>query len=212
MSFYNSSDHGAQAEKARLRDLFRERRRFIPADLRNTTQWKVINHLRSLQGAFQPSVIGLYHPLAGEIDLRGWAKELWADGNTVALPRVVAHGHPLTYNIWYEGAPLELDALGIPCATGPEIWPAIMVVPCLGYTKNGFRLGYGGGFYDITLKHMALPTTTVGVAYTELEVEHFPAEYHDQPLDYIVTGKEVITTRPTLRGAAAAAIAAGFAQ
>ncbi len=182
----------AQADKEVLRGTFMERRRVIPLDLVNTTQWKVINHLRTLISSIQPAVIALYYPIKSEIDLRPFAEELWDMGTTVALPRVVARNHPLIFNIWTPDDRMDLDISGVKCATGAEITPAAVVIPSVGYNKGGYRLGYGGGYYDITLKHFSQPIMTIGVAYTELEVDDFPIQYHDQPLDYFVTGKEVI--------------------
>lgn len=185
-------NRAAQAQKAALRTQLLGRRRGIPADLRNTTQWKAVNHLRTLLGELTPSVVALYMPQGGEIDVRPLISELWQQGQTVALPRVVYRGHPLTFNIYAPHDPLEPDALGLPCATGPEIWPATVVVPMVGYHRKGYRLGYGGGYYDMTLKRPPVPTRTVGLCHTELEIGDFPAEYADVRLDYVVTGKEVI--------------------
>jgi 5-formyltetrahydrofolate cyclo-ligase len=179
--------------KAELRKALRHRRSVIPQDLRNTTQWKVINHLRTLVADLAPTVVALYSAQDGEINLEPLAHELWRDGQTVALPRVVARGLPLVFNVWPPFGKLEADTLGLAAATGPEILPALVVVPMLGYTQNGHRLGYGAGYYDKTFASFKHPCRKVGVCFTELEL---PATYqpepHDIPLDYIVTGKGVI--------------------
>ena len=182
----------AQARKAELRDEFLKRRLVIPQDLKDTTQWKVNNFLRSLLGEMEPMVIGLYFPIREEIDMRRLAEELWENGDTLALPRVVEKEHPLSFNIWDKHTEMSIDAEGVPCALGEEIWPSTLVIPCLGYNKQGYRLGYGGGYYDRTLRQAKQPLVTIGVCYTELEVKDYPVQRHDEPLDYIVTGKEVI--------------------
>ena len=186
-------NRGAQSRKASLRDEFLRRRQIIPADLKDTTRWKVINHLRTLISQVSPGVVALYHPRGTDIDLHPLAEELWRAGQTVALPRVPCYGHPMTFNIWLPDDPLSPDALGIPAADGAEIWPALMVVPMLGYNRRGYRLGIGGGYYDRTIKALPLPILTVGVCYTELEIADFPSEYADIRLDTIVTGREIIT-------------------
>lgn len=187
------ANRGLRARKAFLREELRHRRRVIPADLQNTTRWKVANQLRALIAQLAPGgVIGLYYPQGNEIDLRDFAYELRAGGQAVALPRVVSQGLPLVYNLWPECGLLELDEAGIPAATGPEVWPTILVLPMLGYHRKGWRLGSGGGFYDKTLKTLPLPIITVGVCQTELEITDFPNEYADVRLDYIITGKETI--------------------
>lgn len=181
-----------KARKAELRHDFLLRRKVIPADLKDTTRWKVINHLRGVLADMGPSVVGLYAARGSEIDLTPLARELWRDGQTVALPRVVERGHALSFNVWCEDGATEPDALGIPTGTGAPIWPAVIVCPMLGYTRSGHRLGYGGGFYDRTLRAAPFPTLAIGVCYTELEVDDFPAEYHDQRMEYVITGKGVI--------------------
>lgn len=183
---------GAKAEKVRLRAELRHRMEVIPADLRSTTRWKAVNHLRTLVAELAPTVVALYSARGAEIDVSMLAADLWADGQTVALPRVVQRGHPLVFNVWPPHGALEPDVMGMLAATGPEIVPAVLVVPMVGYARSGYRLGYGGGFYDRTLASFGQPVVTVGVCYTELEIKDFPAERHDRKLDYIVTGKEVI--------------------
>jgi 5-formyltetrahydrofolate cyclo-ligase len=182
-------------QKHALRTTLRHRRSVIPADLSNTTQWKVINHLRTLISDISPTAVALYSAMDGELNLHSLAEELWRDQQTVALPRVAQRGHPLVFNVWPPHGKLEPDAIGIPAANGPEIIPAVIIMPMLGYNRKGYRLGAGGGYYDITLAHLHQPTITVGVCHTELEIPHFPAEPHDVQLNYIVTGKEVIHCR-----------------
>lgn len=189
------ADPISRTEKQRLRAELRHRRAVIPADLVSTTRFKVINHLRTLIGDIAPTVVSLYSAREGELDLTPLAEDLWASHQTVALPRVISRGHPLTFNIWPPHAPLENDILGIAAATGPEILPSLIIVPMVGYNRKGYRLGSGGGYFDRTIKTFTQPTITVGVSFTELEIENFPAEYHDVPLHYIVTGREVITCR-----------------
>jgi 5-formyltetrahydrofolate cyclo-ligase len=183
----------ASALKSLLRQGLMVRRRTIPADLNNTTQWKIINHLRGLIAQNHSEVIGLYYARGTEVDLMPLIRELWEQGKTVALPRVIYRGFPLVFNVWEPGVELERDAMGLWCAKGQEISPVFIGLPMLGYTRDGYRLGYGGGFYDVTLKNLMYPAVTAGICHTELEIPKFPAEYHDLKLHYVVTGKEVIS-------------------
>jgi 5-formyltetrahydrofolate cyclo-ligase len=191
--FADPASRAQRGNKPILRQLFSVRRRSIPPDLADTTRWKVLNHLRALLAANGSETVGLYVAHGGEVDVRPLVDELWMQGRSVAVPRVVYRGFPLVYNLWRPGAALERDALGLPCATGPEITPLFLALPMLGYNRKGYRLGSGGGYFDLTLKALRLPVVTAGVCYTELEIPDFPAEYHDVRLDYIVTGKEIIT-------------------
>jgi 5-formyltetrahydrofolate cyclo-ligase len=178
--------------KQRLRAELRHRRAVIPADLVSTTRFKAINHLRTLIAEVAPTVVSLYTAREGELDLTPLAEDLWQSHQTVVLPRVTQRGHPLTFNIWTPGSALEPDALGIPSATGAEILPAMIIVPMVGYNRKGYRLGSGGGYFDRTIKSFTQPVIVVGVSFTELEIPDFPTEYHDVPMHYVVTGKEVI--------------------
>jgi 5-formyltetrahydrofolate cyclo-ligase len=186
--------------KAEWRTQLLHRRRVIPADLRSTSQWKMINHLRSVVSDIAPTVIALYMPREAEPDLTSYAAELWREGQIVALPRVVQRGMPLVFNLWPPHGPLEPDLLGTPAATGSELWPSLMVIPMVGYARNGFRLGMGGGYYDRTLAQAPRTCRTVGVCFTELEIPQSVAKKlaaaHDSHLDYIVTGKELIKVTP----------------
>lgn len=182
----------APVDKQGLRALFWQRRRLIPTDLADTTRWKVVNNLRTVIGRMGSTAVALYYPQPHEIDLRPLAAELWRDGMTVLLPRVAYRNFPLVFNVWCEGAPLERDAIGLWAATGPEVLPGLIVVPMVGYTRDGYRLGSGGGYYDQTLAALPCPVRTVGVCHTELELVDFPHEPHDIQLDVVVTGKEVI--------------------
>lgn len=179
-----------------LRDDLIRRHKTLPIDLINTTQWKCANLLRGLLAEMSPGVIGWYMPLTHEINLSRLAQELQEEGGTLALPRVVAAHMPLVFNQWIPGQKFDADKLGLPCASGMEVLPTVLVIPMLGYNRKGYRLGYGGGFYDLTLASLSRPPVTIGVCYTEMEIEDFPAEAYDIPLTHIITGKEVITPHP----------------
>jgi 5,10-methenyltetrahydrofolate synthetase len=82
---------------------------------------------------------------------------------------------------------MEEDAYGIPKPKDTElIVPTLLFVPCVGYGAGGYRLGYGGGFYDRTLAAMQPHPFTVGLGFTCGFVEHLQAEAHDIPLDAIL--------------------------
>lgn len=189
-------NRGAQAQKAAWRDMLGHRRQVIPADLKNTTDWKVANNLRKLLAELPASMVGLYLPQEGEVNLLPLVPDLRRAGYGIALPRVSYAGHGFTFNVWPEDERgYDTDDLSRPVANGAEVLPAVIVAPMLGYTRQGYRLGRGGGYYDRTFKSLPYPVITVGVCHTELEVTNFPKEYADWRLDYVVTGKEVILCR-----------------
>ena len=97
------------------------------------------------------------------------------------------------YRDWDGEQPTQSDECGIPTSTGEPVLPDVVLVPCLGYTRRGFRLGYGGGYFDRWLA--AHPqVTAVGVAWSvgELDDEGFAARSHDVPLTLIVTEAGVV--------------------
>jgi 5,10-methenyltetrahydrofolate synthetase len=115
--------------------------------------------------------IGAYWPIKGEFDplpaLYRWAEGA-PDGVTrrIGLPVKDRETGSLRFHVWYPGCPMELDAYDIPKPKDTEAFvPELLVVPCLGYGPGGVRLGYGGGFFDRTLKSISPRPVTVGVSY-----------------------------------------------
>jgi len=118
------------------------------------------------------SSIGAYWPIKGEFDplpaLYRWSEGA-PDGVTrrIGLPRADRESGSLRWHVWFPGCPMELDAYDIPKPKGTEAFaPELLVVPCLGYGPGGVRLGYGGGFFDRTLRAISPHPITVGVSFT----------------------------------------------
>ncbi len=111
-------------------------------------------------------------------------------GARLALPAVVAPGSPLEFRRWRPGEPLESGEYGIPVPrAGEPLRPSRLVVPLLAWDRAGYRLGYGGGYYDRTLAALRAdgPCRAVGFAFAAQEVERVPAGERDIPLDAVVT-------------------------
>jgi 5-formyltetrahydrofolate cyclo-ligase len=142
------------------------------------------------------SVSGFF-PYKSEIDTRPLLGQLAGEGWTTALPIVIANGEPLIFRRWYPGQPTTPGMWDIPQPTedSPLIEPDVLLVPMLAFDRKGYRLGYGGGFYDRTLALLRSKKSVaaIGVAYAGQEVDSVPRDAHDQPLDFIMTEKEVIT-------------------
>lgn len=106
----------------------------------------------------------------------------------IGLPVVDKVHKTLTFYAWYPGCPMEEDAYDIPKPKDTEIVvPTLLFVPCLGFGPGGYRLGYGGGFYDRTLASLQPKPVTVGLAYSQAYVPSFEPEPHDVPLAAILT-------------------------
>jgi len=111
----------------------------------------------------------------------------------IGLPVVNKLHKTLTFHAWYPGCPMEEDAYGIPKPKDTEvIIPTLLFVPCVGYGPGGYRLGYGGGFYDRTLASLQPRPFTVGLGYSQGWLPDMEPEPHDIPLDAILNDKGVV--------------------
>ncbi|RYF27498.1 MAG: 5-formyltetrahydrofolate cyclo-ligase [Comamonadaceae bacterium] len=111
----------------------------------------------------------------------------------IGLPVVNKLHKTLTFHAWYPGCPMEEDAYGIPKPKDTEIIvPTLLFVPCVGYGPGGFRLGYGGGFYDRTLATLQPKPFTVGLGYSHGWLPDLEPEPHDVALDAILNDKGVV--------------------
>ena len=111
----------------------------------------------------------------------------------IGLPVVNKLHKTLTFHAWYPGCPMEEDAYNIPKPKDTEVVvPTLLFVPCLGYGAGGYRLGYGGGFYDRTLASLQPRPFTVGLGYTQGYLDDMEPEPHDVPLDAILNDNGVV--------------------
>ena len=153
------------------------------------------------------TVIGAYWPIKGEFDplpiLHRWKE----DGELldkplrrrIGLPVIDKDSKTMKFHAWYPGCPMEEDAYGIPKPKDTEqIQPTLLFVPCVGYGVGGYRLGYGGGFYDRMLAHLQPRPYTVGLGFTEGFVDDFEPEVHDEPLDAILNDQGVVWPVPDM--------------
>lgn len=110
----------------------------------------------------------------------------------IGLPVVNKLHKTLTFHAWYPGCPMEEDAYGIPKPKGTEqIVPTLLFVPCVGYGPGGFRLGYGGGFYDRTLATLQPRPVTVGLGFSQGWLPDLEPEPHDIALDALLNDNGV---------------------
>lgn len=146
--------------------------------------------LGPLLSQLEPLCLGLYWPLDGEFDVPAfWAAQALPEVR-VALPFAQRAERAMHYRRWDGRAPVLQDEMGIPSSAGAPAEPDVVLVPCLGFTRSGYRLGYGGGYFDRWLA--AHPgVTAVGLAWSVGECEFAP-EPHDQALSVILTERELL--------------------
>ncbi len=154
------------------------------------------SHLFPVQPKIGQQIVSGFFPYQSEIDTRPLLGKLAGDGWTTCLPIVIANGQPLQFRRWLPGEPTIEGVWGIPRPPdmSPELDPDVLIIPMLAFDRKGYRLGYGGGFYDRTLEKLRATkkVVAIGVAYSAQEVNDVPHGNHDQPLDYVLTEREVI--------------------
>jgi 5-formyltetrahydrofolate cyclo-ligase len=147
------------------------------------------------------TMIGAYWPIKGEFDplpaLHRWKEdgELLEESQRrrIGLPVVDREKSTLQFHAWYPGCPMEEDAYNIPKPKDTEvIVPTLLFVPCVGYGAGGYRLGYGGGFYDRTLAALQPKPFTVGLGFAQGFLPDLEPEAHDVPLDAILNENGVV--------------------
>ena len=152
--------------------------------------------MRGLPPGLRSGAVSGFYPYLSEISVLELLGRLASAGWATALPVVVAKDEPLIFRRWSPGEALVSGLWGIqiPPGTALEVSPDVLLVPMLAYDARGYRLGYGGGFYDRTLAKLraSKKITAIGVAYSGQEVEEVPHDEHDQPLDWIMTERETM--------------------
>ncbi len=145
------------------------------------------------------AIVSGFMPIKSEINPLPLMQKLSGAGARLALPRIVGRGHPLSMHAWAFGAPLERGQWGIrePAADAPEVDPDILLVSLLAFDRAGYRLGFGAGYYDMTLAALRArkATVAVGIAFAAQEVPAVPRTERDARLDLVLTEREVIDLR-----------------
>lgn len=165
------------------RGLLAERRAFAATPGFRAAEHALRQALSALLAQLEPELLGVYWPLAGEFDpgVQAYPR---------ALPFARREPAAMQYRRWDGAPPSARDECGIAASSGAVAVPDVVLVPCVGFTREGYRLGYGGGFFDRWLaQHPGV--TTVGLAWSGAETQ-FPVEDHDRTLTLILTERELI--------------------
>jgi 5-formyltetrahydrofolate cyclo-ligase len=145
------------------------------------------------------SCVSGYSPLKSEISPVPLMRRVMGAGATLALPVVVGRGHSLIMRAWAFGEPLGSGQWGIrePKPEAPEAFPDILIVPLVAFDRAGYRLGYGAGYYDMTIARLRAmkPVVAIGIAFAAQEVAAVPKTPRDEKLDLVLTEREIIDLR-----------------
>jgi 5-formyltetrahydrofolate cyclo-ligase len=185
-------------EKARLRREAVARRDALPAEARKAAAEAIAAREFPLTVALGTIVSG-FMPMRSEISPLPLMQKLAKTGAQLALPKIAGRGKPLLMRAWQWGALLDAGQWGIrePKADAPEMEPDIVLVPLLAFDRAGHRIGYGAGYYDMTIVGLRArkAIATIGLAFAAQENAAVPATPHDARLDLVLTEHEVIDFR-----------------
>ena len=181
--------------KTELRSEAAARRDALPAETRKAAAEAIAARAFPLPITSGAIVAG-FMPLKSEINPLPLMKALVAAGARLALPKIAGRGKPLIMRAWPWGAPLDAGQWDIrePKADAAEVDPDILLVPLLAFDRNGHRIGYGAGYYDMTIARLRSlkAVTAVGIAFAAQEVSAVPATERDARLDLVLTEREAI--------------------
>ena len=187
-----------EAAKAALRQEALQRRDSIPADQRAAAALAVAECAAAI-APHAGSVVSGYSPLKSEINPLPLMRRCTEAGAALALPVVAGRGQPLIMRAWDFGQALGSGVWGIrePKPESPEVDPDILIVPLLAFDRRGNRIGYGAGYYDMTIARLrALKTVTaVGLAFAAQEIDEVPNTPRDARLDLVLTERGMIDCR-----------------
>ena len=163
------------------------RRQAVP--LEQHREWTAVM-TRRLVGGFPllgGMTVGLYWPFQGEFDARFAIREFRQRGAVAALPEVVQKAAPLRFREWWPGVPTTPGVYDLPVPDTPVVVPQALLIPPVGFDKRGYRLGYGGGFFDRTLAAIKPEPLKIGVAFELSRIDTIHPQAYDIPMDFIVT-------------------------
>jgi 5-formyltetrahydrofolate cyclo-ligase len=185
----------ASTEKAKLRNAALARREALPAQQR-------IDAANAIAARDFPvavsrgAIVSGFSPMKSEINPIPLMRKLFDAGAQLALPVIVGRGKPLIMRAWKFGDPFKAGQWGIrePVAEAPEVAPDILIVPLAAFDRRGHRIGFGAGYYDMTINALRAKkkVTAVGIAFATQEIERVPATERDARLDFMLTEREVI--------------------
>ena len=180
-------------DKKALRQTMIARRAALDEPARAAAAGRLVEAFGAERPFAVPCLVSGFWPIKDEIDIKPLMSALAQAGCALALPVVVGKGKPLQFRAWRPGEALESGVFGTlqPAAGRPEVEPDALLVPLLACDGEGWRLGYGGGFYDRTLAGLRArkPVIAVGIGFDLQRVDAVPHGPDDQRLDWLLTDR-----------------------
>jgi 5-formyltetrahydrofolate cyclo-ligase len=185
-------------QKSALRTLVLALRDAMPSAARQAAAEAIA--ARGLPVAVTPgTIVSGFMPMKTEINPLPLMRKLAEQGALLALPCIAGRGHPLIMRAWTIGDEFKAGQWGIrePLPEAPEVAPDIVIVPLAAFDRSGQRIGYGAGYYDMTLAALRAKkkVTAIGIAFAVQEIAQVPATERDERLDFVLTERDVIDFR-----------------
>ncbi len=186
------TDSAAANELRALRSALRSRliaaREALPADIHAQLSRKVERHLGALVDALNPAVLAFCWPFRSEFDARALVSGRLPGGLHACLPVVMDNDSPLEFREWTPNSEMIEDRYDIHIpARGAALRPDAILMPLNGFDAAGYRLGYGGGYFDRSLAAIAPRPRAIGVGFELARIDSIRPQAHDLPMDFIVT-------------------------
>ena len=191
MTMDNDTDKLAAWRREQRRALIARREAIEPEQLLSWRKAMDGHLLRGFPG-LRGTMLAICWPYRNEYDARHLAATLRRSGTVILLPVVVARATPLQFREWHPGAAMLKGPLGIPYPKDtPLSWPQVVLLPMVGFDAAGYRLGYGGGYFDRTLAALDPRPTVIGVVHELANMATIHPQPHDIPLDFVVTERGI---------------------
>ncbi len=181
-------DAASDAIRTRLRRECIAARQAMPAAQRAAHETRILALLWEWFAPQPAGSVGFCWPIRAEVDCRPLILRLLATGWQAAMPVVVERDAPMCFRAWVPEVPMTHDPYGIPVPLSAERpTPSVLLLPLVAYDAAGYRLGYGGGYFDRTLARCTVRPVTLGIGYAISHVDSIHPAAHDIPLDMVVT-------------------------
>lgn len=167
-------------------------REALPADVHQQWSQAISDLLKQGLSQLQEMTIGIYWPFRGEYDPRLIAEYFIQQGATLALPEVIGKHQPLCFREWLPDTPMKEGAYGIPVPINARaVMLDAIIIPMVGFDQQGYRLGYGSGYFDRTLATYYPQPLTIGIAFEMQRLKNLYPQPHDIAMHYIVTEVDI---------------------
>jgi len=182
-----STSHIKSWRRTQRSELLQQRAQ-LSRDQRNSAQSTINETLCDHVPLTADTCVGFYWPIKAEIDLRKLITHFLNAGALAALPVVIEKASPVEFWHWQPGIPMQTGIWNIPIPKQRQpLQPTVLLIPLVGFDTKGYRLGYGGGYYDRTLEQLTPIPLKIGIGFEMARIPTIHPQAHDIPMDLIVT-------------------------